>query len=594
VNARSMSAWLCFAAMLLTPAVVLAAETAGGDAKPAQATTSSCIACHSDSEMFEAADLEIVKGFANDVHAKAGLGCQDCHGGNASPEVADDMAAAMDEDYAKKPFRGTVERRDIPALCGSCHSDPEFMRRYRPELRIDQEREYWTSQHGKALAAGRTNVATCIDCHSVHGILSPEDPQSPVYPTRVAETCRKCHSDQKHMAGVKLPDGRLLPTDQYARWRRSVHAAALLDRGDLTAPTCNDCHGNHGAAPPGLNSIGFVCGQCHGREAALFRASRKHEGFATHNELMADAGEEGCAGCHSAPEPQAEVKDVHSFSECTTCHSNHSIVRPTLAMLGPLPEAPCAFCHEGQGPLAAELPELPKKERHYKEVKAALVADAVSRGLAGDALFDDLVDKALNLSTHTFPASAEGGKPVLRPEFQRLFAKFRIGKTYYTYTDPDSGKSHRVDVVRCSHCHAPAVKGENDEGGMATSAHILDRMHELTSVTARAERTLLAAHRGGIEARGALDDISTAVDAQISLEVLLHGFDAGPSSKFVAKQTEGLKSAGDALRAGHKALAELAYRYRGLGVSLVIIVLFAIALALKIRQLSSRSDGDAS
>ena len=74
--------------------------------------------------------------------------------------------------------------------------------------------------------------------------------------------------------------------DQLARWQQSVHARALVERGDLSAPTCNDCHGNHGAMPPGVESVTFVCGQCHGREASLFRASAKHEGFVAHNEMF--------------------------------------------------------------------------------------------------------------------------------------------------------------------------------------------------------------------------------------------------------------------------------------------------------------------
>ena len=148
------------------------------------------------------------------------------------------------------------------------------------------------------------------------------------------------------MASYKLPNGQPLPVDQYAKWQRSVHAASMFDKEDLSAPTCNDCHGNHGAVPPGVESVGFVCGQCHGREAALFAASPKHEGFQRHNEYLAQVGAEGCAGCHDASEPQAAMTSVRGFTECATCHGNHAIIRPTVGLLGPLPETPCAFCHE--------------------------------------------------------------------------------------------------------------------------------------------------------------------------------------------------------------------------------------------------------
>ena len=36
------------------------------------------------------------------------------------------------------------------------------MKRFNPSLRVDQEREYYTSVHGKLLKEGVTQVATCI------------------------------------------------------------------------------------------------------------------------------------------------------------------------------------------------------------------------------------------------------------------------------------------------------------------------------------------------------------------------------------------------------------------------------------------------
>ena len=221
------------------------------------------------------------------------------------------------------------------------------MKRFRPAARVDQEQEYWTSQHGAGLSQGDENVATCISCHGVHGILRPGDPHSLVYPTQVAGTCGTCHADAALMSGYVTGTGQPLPIDQYARWRESVHAESLLVREDLSAPTCNDCHGNHGARPPGLDSVTFVCGQCHGREADLFRASAKRVGFEEHNDYLIDIGDDGCAFCHELPEPQAAIADIHSFGECASCHGNHGVVRPTLAFLSPLPDTPCAFCHEG-------------------------------------------------------------------------------------------------------------------------------------------------------------------------------------------------------------------------------------------------------
>jgi hypothetical protein len=328
-----------------TAVLVCAVSGAAPEPQP-----TACVACHSNADFFDEEGRAIVTQYENDVHAAAGLSCHDCHGGNPAPELAEDLES-MDESHAPNPYRGAPERTQIPEFCGRCHSNIEYMRRFDPRARVDQEQEYRTSQHGQALRRGNERVATCVDCHHAHGVQGPEEPSSPIHPKQVAETCRGCHADAEVMEGARLPDGRPLPVDQYARWRQSVHAASLLEREDLSAPTCNDCHGNHGAAPPGLHSISFVCGQCHGREAEIFRESAKWGGFETHNELLTAAGEEGCASCHEAEPQQSAMFTTREFTECSTCHGNHAVMRPTVAMLSPLPETPCAFCHE---PVASE------------------------------------------------------------------------------------------------------------------------------------------------------------------------------------------------------------------------------------------------
>ena len=71
-----------------------------------------------------------------------------------------------------------------------------------------------------------------------------------------------------------------------------MHGKALLDKGDLSAPTCNNCHGNHGAAPPQTGSVVYACGTCHGKIAKLFEDTKMRHKFETE-------GLPGCATCHS-------------------------------------------------------------------------------------------------------------------------------------------------------------------------------------------------------------------------------------------------------------------------------------------------------
>jgi hypothetical protein len=558
---------------MLLPAVVAGKESSAAESGPSR---TSCVICHSNPDLFEADDIQRVEAVAKGAHGKVGLSCPDCHGGNPDPALADNMDAAMDEAYAPNPYRGAPKRSAIPEFCGRCHADAEYMKRFNPELRVDQLQEYRTSRHGRLLARGDGKVATCVDCHGVHGILAPSSPDSPVYPTHVAKTCAKCHADAKYMAGYTLADGRALPTDQYAQWRRSVHASALLDKGDFSAPTCNDCHGNHGAVPPGVESVAFVCGQCHGREADLFRGSQKHAGFRDHNEYL--EGNAACADCHEESEPASRVTDVHQFTECATCHGNHAIVSPRITMLAPLPETPCAFCHE-PGPGGIPVPEAPGVLEHYHKVRDTLVASAKAAGLSGTDLFDRLVDEARQLPFHAL--EAEPGTRELRPEFKRLFEKFRLGKTYFTYRDPVSGKEVRQSVVRCNHCHG----GSSEGSGALVARQFLQGLHQVTASTARAERITLRARRGGVSTRGGQEEIDHAVDAQIQMQVLVHSFQGGPDSPFGRKQAEGLADADRALEAGQAALGELRFRREGLAASLGIILLVLVALALKIRSL---------
>ena len=264
----------------------------------------SCVECHSSLEGAFAEPVKLSKG---DVHDARGLSCVDCHRGDASK---DDMALAMDR---RKGFIGKPRPAEIPAMCGRCHSNAEFMKTFNPRLRVDQEREYATSLHGRLLKTGDTRVATCVSCHGNHGVRATNDPLSKVYPVNVAETCGSCHGNADYMKSYGIPH------DQFDKYKTSVHAKAMYDKQDLSAPTCNDCHGNHGAAPPGLASVANVCGQCHVRQATLFQASAHKTVFG-----LMQAG------------------------ECVQCHSNHGIVPPSDEMLGVGEKSACTQCH-GKG-----------------------------------------------------------------------------------------------------------------------------------------------------------------------------------------------------------------------------------------------------
>ncbi len=294
-----LSRWL----VSITVAVAFSAMAAPAVAQSTAATA--CENCHRDHT--DARLSTPAKTFAAaDAHRERGFSCVDCHGGNP---------AETDKLKAKAPstgFRGKPTGQAVIAVCARCHSDATIMRKHAPRQRIDQAAEYVTSVHGQQLAKGDTKVATCISCHGAHGVRRVGDALSPVYPLNVAATCTKCHADSEHMKGYKLADGSPLPTDQRAKYEKSVHHEAMVKRNDLSAPTCNDCHGNHGATPPGVGAIANVCGTCHTVFATKFVLS-------AHSQIF--------------------------DRSCAECHDNHEIAKPSDAMLGTDKAALCVNCH---------------------------------------------------------------------------------------------------------------------------------------------------------------------------------------------------------------------------------------------------------
>jgi hypothetical protein len=268
----------------------------------AQPQSETCAVCHlamGVEKLTKPAEL-----YKADIHAAKGFGCVACHGG-------DGTIGGMESMDRKKGYIGKPTHTQVIEVCGRCHSDANFMRRYNPSLRVDQVSEYYTSVHGRRLREQKDEkVATCSSCHKPHSIRPASDARSTVYPTRVAETCGACHANKEHMAQYKIP------TDQVEKYKKSVHWKMMTSKGDLSAPTCNDCHGNHGAAPPGVSSVVNVCGQCHPVNAELFNKS-------PHSKIFVQMGIPGCA----------------------SCHSNHQIVETSDAMLSTGDKSACATCH---------------------------------------------------------------------------------------------------------------------------------------------------------------------------------------------------------------------------------------------------------
>ena len=335
-----------------------------------------CLECH------KALDEKRLSAPANsspdDTHAKVGISCVECHGGDPA---SDDISVAMD---TLKGFIAKPAKIDIPQLCAKCHSDADYMKRYNPNLPTDQLAKFEVSQHGKLNAKGDKKSAVCTSCHNAHNILPANNPASPTYALNVLDTCARCHSDKEYMQEYGIP------TNQVDDYKESVHGQALLVKGDRSSPSCKHCHGNHDASLPKAIYVGNICSQCHALTYELFSKS-----------------------------PHKAAHDKLGIPECEACHGNHKIVKPSDDMLGTGKGAVCVKCHnpDSQGFQAASsiknsIEGLKTEITQAKE----LTSKAERLGMdVQDAIFD--IDEANNALTksrayiHSF-SSAEVGAVV--------------------------------------------------------------------------------------------------------------------------------------------------------------------------------------
>ena len=148
-----MKKYLSFPVILVLLAMLLLAQLA------AAAEDSVCIQCHGG---MEGRLGEPVKLWQTSVHAKNGISCNDCHGGDPT-----DFAMAMSPE---RGFLGKPGYAEVPAFCGRCH--------------LGVKEDYLASAHGLALDRGG---AQCVMCHSNHAI-------QPASIELINEkSCTRCH-----------------------------------------------------------------------------------------------------------------------------------------------------------------------------------------------------------------------------------------------------------------------------------------------------------------------------------------------------------------------------------------------------------------
>jgi predicted CXXCH cytochrome family protein len=169
----------------------------------------------------------------------------------------------------------------------------------------------------------------CTDCHSDFGKETHfvrEFQSRREHSMALSQVCRECHDDM------------------FDAFEGSIHFS-LLERGNLAAPTCTDCHGYHGIGPKDIleTIAGLPCRQCH--DAVFDAYAGSMHGIAKGKAGHLDAP--ACSDCHQAHDVDAASWTERLRGACLGCHDgpvgDHEKWLPNAELH--LEAVACPACH---------------------------------------------------------------------------------------------------------------------------------------------------------------------------------------------------------------------------------------------------------
>jgi cytochrome b subunit of formate dehydrogenase len=306
---------------------------------PAQFTAEECLGCHADKDL-----KKTVKGKAVSLFTDAGvlkasvhgsLDCVACHTGIKDLPHAEKLPPPTCDGCHEPAAKALGEsiHGGVGATCQTCHGAHNVA----PAARLGPApcqachaqtvQGYRAGVHGKAAGAGVKDAPRCRDCHgSSHQVVPSGDPASPTHPTKVAETCARCHADRAlvERRGIPIPLA-------FQLYQKSVHARALAAGKD--GATCNDCHASHDIRRAGdpesqvhRTNIPNTCSACHAQQTKVYLDS-------IHGRAMMQGATDSpvCTDCHgehsirAAHDPESRVSAAAITRTCSSCHEALSI-----------------------------------------------------------------------------------------------------------------------------------------------------------------------------------------------------------------------------------------------------------------------------
>jgi cytochrome b subunit of formate dehydrogenase len=201
--------------------------------------------------------------------------------------------------------------------CTGCHADVDPSSHPGATLPTPREAAICASCHEVAHALqGSVHAGVpCTGCHGpAHALTPVSDAASPMSPPNQVHACGACHAS---------------PPGLVEGYLGSVHARGLLKAGLVSAPSCSSCHGAHDvrrvsdpASATSWQRVPQTCGKCHERLLRTWESQSAH-GLAW--------------GRHETGGPV-----------CTTCHSSHRVINPSIGTGRFKTPEGCGGCHGGR------------------------------------------------------------------------------------------------------------------------------------------------------------------------------------------------------------------------------------------------------
>ena len=234
-----------------------------------------CISCHGQKGMRGYVDLV---SYEQSVHGR--IACSKCH----------------------LNISGYPHGKVLKVNCGICH----FLGREGAPK--EEAQQYKLSVHGRAAIAGNTAAPKCQTCHGSHYIYRSTDARSNVSREKIPALCSSCHSKE------------------FGDYRASIHGKEFLEKKNLVAANCFDCHLEHLTPNPNDDQFQLTlirqCGTCHAEEMNTYQ--KTYHGKVSR---LGYANIAKCSDCHGAhnilpqSDPDSRLSQKNIVATCRACHA---------------------------------------------------------------------------------------------------------------------------------------------------------------------------------------------------------------------------------------------------------------------------------